>query len=232
MNLNNQEILFLSLQGTEKLNLIEDLKLLGENYPNVAPVLPFPFKTNETNVSPVNWNNPVFDSWKQKDMINEEKQFFPLSFSFTETGTKFLFPYEPLVSISGGKNIKKRNVSRSEVLRKNSKGQILEQQSGTVKERFIANDFQIDITGLLVGENMIGNPNQCFPKKQMIDLFEFLIHVGSIYVYHYQLSILGINKIVIEDYSFPFTKGENVQAFNIKCLSDSNFKLEITEADL
>lgn len=232
MSLSNQEILFLSLLGSEKLNLIQDLKLLSENYTGVAPVLPFPIKSNEVNVLPVNWNNPVFDSWKQQGFISEEKQFFPLSFSFNETGNRFLFPFEPLVSISGGKNITKRNVSRSEVLRKNSKGQILQQQTGAVKERSIHKDFEIDITGLLVGENMIGDPKNCFPKKQMVDLFEFLIHAGSIHVYHHQLSILGINKIVIEDYSFPFTKGENVQAFNIKCLSDSNFKLEITEADL
>ena len=232
MNLSNQEILFLSLLGSEKLNLIQDLKLLSENYSGVAPVLPFRIKTNEVNPLPVNWNNPVFVSWKQQGFISEEKQFFPLSFSFTETGNRFLFPYEPLISISGGKDITKRNVSRTDILNKNSKGAQIEIKSGTVKERSRHKDFEIDITGLLVGENMIGDAKKCFPKKQMVDLFEFLIHAGSIYVYHYQLSILGINKIVIEDYSFPFTKGENVQAFNIKCLSDSNFKLELTEADL
>lgn len=63
----------------------------------------------------------------------------------------------------------------------------------------------------------------------MQELMQFLVSVGSLFVYSHPLEILGINHIVIEDYSFPFTKGENVQAYEIKAISDFPYSLTIKE---
>jgi hypothetical protein len=78
---------------------------------------------------------------------------------------------------------------------------------------------------------MRGRPEDCYPDKQMTDLFEFLKHTKEIFVYSHPLERLGITRIVIEDYSFPFTKGENVQAYEINALSDYNHSLLIEMED-
>ena len=44
-------------------------------------------------------------------------------------------------------------------------------------------------------------------------------------VYSPPLELLGINRIVIESFSFPFSKGEDVQAYEIKAFSDFDHKL-------
>ena len=51
-------------------------------------------------------------------------------------------------------------------------------------------------------------------------------------VYCEPLQLLGINRIVIEEMSFPFTKGENVQAYEISALSDFDFNLLLEEKDV
>jgi hypothetical protein len=56
---------------------------------------------------------------------------------------------------------------------------------------------------------------------------EFLIAAKTINIYNHALNDVGILKVAIYDYSFPFTKGENVQAYEIKCKSDDAFELLI-----
>lgn len=222
MALDNQSILFASLMGSSAVEQIQRLNIVNNELDRtVLPVIPFiPVDNNETTIAQAKYDQN-FNTWAQEEIITEEKQFFPLSFSFTEGGQRFTFPYEPLINISSGNNIVKRNVAKQN-----------EKMIGTVKERWSRKDFEIQVTGVLIGSKMVGNAQTAFPRIQMIQLFDYLKHSKEIYVYSYPLSILGINKIVVEDYSFPFTKGENVQAYDIKLVSDYSYNLLIKETDL
>ena len=74
-----------------------------------------------------------------------------------------------------------------------------------------------------------GKFEECFPREQMQRLFEFLKYNKEFYIYCAPLEILGIIKVVVEDYSFPFTKGENVQAYDLKLTSDDFYNLLVIE---
>lgn len=218
MELNNQDILFASLMGSQAVGLIQRSNIVqNELSKRVLPPIPFLPLQNRVLIEQSS-DYEYQDLWTTDDIVYEGKQFFPLSFSFTEGGQKWLFPFEPMINISSGNNIIKRNVAKQG-----------EKLIGTIKERWSRKDFDIQVTGVLIGNMLQGNPEQTFPREQMERLFEFLIYAKEIFVYCHPLEILGINKVVVEDYSFPFTKGENVQAYDIKLVSDFAYNLIVKE---
>ena len=220
MALDNQDILFAGLMGSRFVKTIENSNLVqNELAKHVLPPIPFLPLKNENNVALVNSNGySISNNWTQQESIPESQQFFPLSFSFTEGGQKWTFPYEPMMNVSSGNNIVKRNVAKQ--------GNKL---IGTIKERWSRKDFDTTVTGALIGALMKGNVEDCYPKQQLERLFEFLVYAKEIYVYSPLLETLGDTKVIIEDYSFPFTKGENVQAYELKLTSDFSYDLLIKE---
>ena len=215
MSLTNQDILFASLMGSNGVGTFQRLQLVqNELSKHVLPNIPF---VPLMNPNAVDYNVTAdLNVNKVETETPESQQFFPLSFSFTQSGQKWLFPYEPMINISSGNNIVKRNVAKQ--------GNEL---VGTVKERWSRKDFDIQVTGVLIGSLLKGSVADCFPKKQMVELFEFLKYEKEFYIYSPPLLALGITKVVVEDYSFPFTKGENVQAYDIKLVSDFSYDLLI-----
>lgn len=203
----NKDLIFSSLMGSGSFKMIERLNLVQNDLSAKGlPAIPF-LGTNQ-----------------EVDRIPENQQYFPLSFGFTgESRTKWTFPFEPMINIRGGNTIKKTNVSKQGF---DKKGHHL---SGTTKDRMFRKDFDITISGILMGKQLTGKPEDCYPRSQMIELFEYLIFVKDLYVYSPPLEILGINHIVIEDYSFPFAKGENIQAYEIKAVSDYPHSLIVVE---
>jgi len=218
MALTDKDIIFASLMGSNAVGTIERTKLVqNELSKHVLPRIPFlPFQ-NEAVIAQENLN----PSWliNQTDLpIPEDQQFFPLSFSLTENGQRWSFPYEPMITISSGNTIIKRNVAKQ--------GDTL---IGTIKERWNRKDFDLTVTGVLMGSLTTGKFEECFPREQMQKLFEFLKYNKEFYIYCAPLEILGIIKVVVEDYSFPFTKGENVQAYDLKLTSDDFYNLLVIE---
>lgn len=215
--MNNQDILFASLMGTKAVETLESItQKQGDLYNTVLPPIPFLPFINSNGISTV--TSPVSENlWQANKPLIAEHQYFPLSFSFVEKGTKWLFPFEPLISISGSNNIAKRKVAKATT-------------GGTIKEKWSQNDYEITITGALFGAIERGNQAECYPRGLMTELFSFLKKASSIIVFSDQLLLLGITRIVIEEYRFPFTKGENVQAFEIKASSDMAFNL-LTEIE-
>ena len=218
MVLDNRDILFASLMGSQAVGLIQRSNIVqNELSKRVLPPIPFLPLKNETEIAKAG-SYTIENNWQVNDSTPESKQFFPLSFSFTEGGQKWLFPFEPMINISSGNNIIKRNVAKQG-----------EKLIGTIKERWSRKDFDIQVTGVLMGNMLQGTPEQTFPREQMERLFEFLKHSKEFFVYCHPLEILGITKVVIEDYSFPFTKGENVQAYDLKLISDFAYSLLVKE---
>lgn len=209
----NQEILFAGLVGG---GIVKQLPRFGviqnELGKHGLPTLPlFPVK-----------NEPVMDNlWQADKPTIKEDQFFPLSFSLTENGERWLLPYETMINISGKNNIARRTVAKWKD--DENKG-----WEGTVKERFSRDDYEIDITGVLIGSQMTGNFEDCYPISDFVKLKDFLTAAKALYVFCDALNILGIFRVVIESFNFPFTKGENVQAYNIKAYSDKSFNLVLT----
>lgn len=216
--LDSRDILFASLMGSQAVALIQRSNLVqNELSKRVLPPIPFLPLKNETQIEKASQFS--FDNnWQTNDSVPEGSQFFPLSFSFTEGGQKWLFPFEPMINISSGNNIIKRNVAKQG-----------EKLIGTIKERWSRKDFEIQVTGVLMGSMLKGLPEDTFPREQMERLFEFLKHSKEFFIYCHPLEILGITKVVVEDYSFPFTKGENVQAYDLKLTSDFAYNLLIKE---
>lgn len=224
MPLDNQDILFASLMGSKAVGQIERFNALqNELQKRVLPPVPFlPYK-DKVDVDNGEFKSLYYDEprlWQADAPLNEAQQYSPLRFGFEGRKEQFLFPYEPMITISSGNTIVESNVAKQ--------GDAFR---GTVKERWSSNDWDITITGVLMGSILRGNHEQCFPKKDMIELFEYLIAAKRIQIYNEALETLGILYCVIYDYSFPFTKGENVQAYEIKCKSDDAFDLLIQSED-
>ncbi len=218
MALKDKDILFASLMGSNAVGTIERSRLVQDVLSKrVLPRIPFLPLQNKSVIADENLN----PSWliNQTDLpIPESQQFFALSFSLTQGGERWLFPYEPMITISSGNTVIKRNVAKQG-----------DKLIGTIKERWNRKDFDITVTGVLMGSITTGKFEDCFPRDQMQKLFEFLKYNKEFFIYCAPLEILGINKVVVEDYSFPFTKGENVQAYDLKLTSDDFYNLLVIE---
>ena len=225
MEFNEKSILFASLLGSKVAQQIPRFETVqNEIGKRVLPPISFlPFKNNPVKINEPEGNFNPGELWMADAPKSESEQFFPFTFIDSETGEKFLLPYEPMLSISSKNNIVKRTVAKigSE-----------EKQQGTVKERWSRDDFEIKITGVLIGSILTGDVSQCFPKSDFEKLRDILQLRKNWEINCSPLELLGINSIVIYDMNFPFTKGENVQAYEITAKSDFDFNLLLEEKDV
>ncbi|WP_417289609.1 DUF6046 domain-containing protein [Corallibacter sp.] len=214
MTFDRTDILFSSLVGvkkTERFSVVQN-----ELSKHVLPPIPFLGYKRNTIIGSVS-NTIDADVWKANAPLSANDQFFPFYF-VGDDGVKYLLPYEPMINISGKNTIVRRNVAKA----KTKGGREL---GGSIKERWNQGDYEITITGVLIGSILTGNVEDCFPREDFEKLRDFMTAPKSLRVYCEPLQLLGINQVVIEDFDFPFTKGENVQAYEIKCYSDFDYKL-------
>lgn len=141
------------------------------------------------------------------------KQVMPVSMRLPG-GQWWHFPTEPLVSISGGNKIVKRNVAKSE-------------KRGSIKERWTKNDYSINIQGTFRHPDPYTYPSDAVGNLELI-----ISQNKSIEVLCELFQMLDIHQIVVESYSFPFSKGENVQNFSIEAYSDDLYELFIDVKDV
>jgi len=217
MTYTNTDILFASLVGS-KINIPRMNAVQNELAKHVLPPIPFlPIKNKE--VIETKQYDTSFDLWIADKPTPKDKQFFPLSFSIDDDRSVwYTLPYEPMITITGKNNIVRRNVAKSK-------------HEGTVKERWSRDDYQITITGVLIGSLLTGSVEDCYPIFDFMSLKSIMTIDSVVQVQCEPLQLLGINQIVIEDFSFPFTKGENVQAYEIKAYSDFQHQLLIEVND-
>lgn len=99
--------------------------------------------------------------------------------------------------------------------------------SGTVKEYISDGDYVISITGVLT------NPTGSYPTEQMQVLHQLLLLPEALIVESSLLQLLGIYNIVVQSYSFEDRAGfENLQDFQLECLSDNPIELIIENETL
>jgi hypothetical protein len=217
--MDKNQIIFASLVGSKVAESLPRFATVqNELSKRVLPVLPIPFFGTNTNSGTIAESTADYQydrNW-QAD-FGGGSQFFPLSFKRRGDGLIYKFPYEPMISISGGNSIATRKVAKAPNF------------IGTVKEHWCQDDYEITITGVAIGALETGSVEECYPIDQFQALKEFCTHPAGIQLYCEPLQLLGINNVVVKSFSFPFTKGENVQAYEIQCLSDftSELLLEI-----
>lgn len=218
MKLTNENALIASLMGSKVVEQIPRFAAVqNEISKHVLPPVRFlPILDQPVKVGYPHYNveNNENELWRNDNQISEENQFFPFSFRSSKDENWWLLPWEPIINISGGNIIVKRNIAKA------GKNLI-----GSIKERWSTDDYEITITGAFYGDKMLGKPSQTYPRFEMEKLRNYLLTAEAIEVLCEPLQILNINKIVIESMSFPFTKGENVQAFEIRAVSDFPYNL-------
>lgn len=218
MGFTNENALIGALLGSKVVEQIPRFAAVqNEIVKHVLPPIRFlPILNQESNVGYPNYaveNNEDL-LWKNDQNISEENQFFPFSFKNSTDENWWLLPWEPMINISGSNTIVKRNIAKVE-----------KSFIGSIKERWSTDDYEITITGAFYGDKMLGKSSQTYPRFEMEKLRNYLLTAEALQVLCEPLQILNINKIVIESVSFPFTKGENVQAYEIKAVSDFPYDL-------
>lgn len=225
MKFSNENILFASLLGSKVAQQMDRFEKVQSHLgSHVLPVVNFlPINSNEPKVGYPNYRLESEENlWRADPPKKQEDQFFPLLF-IGEGGQKYLLPYEPMINIGSKNNVVKRDVAKA--------GNDIQRQ-GTVKERWSRGDYEIRITGILQGAYLTGDASKCFPRSDFQKLKEILESRRVWGVESEPLQLLGINNIVVEEMSFPFSKGENVQAYEITCSSDFDFDLLLEEEDV
>ncbi len=216
MRFTNENMLIASLLGSKVVEKIPRFEKV-ENYMETHVGVPVPFLPIRNEV--VVRDAERFESqevWKGPQPISEENQFFPFSFKKASESNWYLLPWEPMINIEAKNIIAKRYVAKNGSL-----------NIGSVKERWSADDYDITITGTLFGMKERGKVEETYPRQDMERLRDYLLSGEALQVNCEPLQILNINRIVIETMNFPFTKGENVQAYEIKAVSDFEFNLLI-----
>jgi len=139
----------------------------------------------------------------------------PVRFQWPSEGEPWTFPLDPVVSISGGNNIIKTNV-----LKQDNRSY---ERRGTIKEVWSQNDYDIQIAGILIGNN--GD----FPADDIMKLRAYCEGREIIDVDCDLLNFFGVTRIAIESFDFPHTPGRENQQFSIKAISDDDFDLLIKQ---
>jgi len=95
-------------------------------------------------------------------------------------------------------------------------------RNGTIKEYIGADDMQITINGVITGKNGV------HPKEEVIRLKKWLDAPVAKGITSWWTNNLGLNNIVVENYSFPQTPGGySYQQFTINAISDMPVELRI-----
>lgn len=208
MTLNNTTALLASMVGSKVASSIprvgEVQNAIGKH---VLPVIPFPIRQNEEKIEEATIEDKL-DQWKTKS-TKVISHFVPVSIRRAGTSNSwYQLPFEPMVSVTAKNNIVKRSIAKAPNF------------VGTVKEHWSQDDYQITITGILMGDEELGDFQNTYPREDVEAIRTHCTHPQGLEIRCDLLQLLGISNVVVEDFSFPFSKGENVQAFDIKCSSD------------
>jgi hypothetical protein len=124
-----------------------------------------------------------------------------------EHGQEYCFQLDPILAVSGKNIIARRYVAKGSL-------------QGTVKESFSQDDFDITITGVLMGDDAKDLNEQVQELQSILVCGESLAVVNDLLNDGY-----GITRLVVDSFQFPHTKGLQNQSYTIKCYSDSSINI-------
>lgn len=214
-------------------NINDDVLLREQLFRSVWRNLPYPLaKTYSKNGQKID-SLPEIQYNYPKNTLGVPL-FFPLSFIDDKgDGSVLQLPDAPLVQIEAHKTVVKTAVAGRDF---------------TVKEIISADDYTITIRGIKV----IGETQQAFttfgeiqknalPTEYQADYIDevfpgdFMQELNKWFLKHRDLridceltSLLGIQRVVIEDLKFPLLEGYvNILPYEIKCVSDTDWELQL-----
>lgn len=142
-------------------------------------------------------------------LSNLGDNFFQCPLSFMIDGEEWRLPVDPLVSVNGKNVIKRRYVAKSS-------------NRGSIKECWSQDDYEISISGVIIAEDAEKLAVHLSNLRKVCNMAESVEVVSE---FLNDPRTFGINRIAIENYDFPFTKGLENQSFTIKAYSDDSYKL-------
>lgn len=213
--INNDNLLLASLLGSKVVQQIPRIAAV-ENEINkhvIPPVNIIPRPNGADDIFEAESYESV-NLWMNDKAKAASAQFFPLSIKTTKDKEFFTLPWEPLINVEANVRIAERYVAKS------GKNLI-----GSIKERWSPDDYNITITGAFYGQKMRGTYAETYPREDMEKLKQILLSAEAVEVQCELLQIFDINRISINSMNFPFTKGESVQAYEIRAKSDFPWSL-------
>ena len=191
----------------EEMNLAKHVtNALGYAQPMVLPFKDIVIVSGkQINVS----SNPAVEAKAREGLANLGDNFFQCPLSFMIDGVEWRLPVDPLVSVSGKNVIKRRYVAKSS-------------NRGSIKECWSQDDYDLNISGVIIAEDAVKLAEHLSNLRKVCNMAESVEIVSE---FLNNPSTFGINRIAIESYDFPFTKGLENQSFTIKAYSDDSYML-------
>lgn len=130
----------------------------------------------------------------------------PLSIGTDSLGM-WRLPFDPMIGVQGKNVITRRSVAKSGM-------------RGTIKELWSIDDWSIDISGVLIGDSEED-------LQKVVSKLMSYCHAGEALKVEceYLSEAFDIQRMVVESYDFPHTKGMTNQNFSLKCISDDDYQL-------
>lgn len=167
---------------------------------------PFFIPRREEIITQVYDASEIMDDYMSVGVVHSQ---MPMTLYAMNSQERFLLPFEPLVSVSGKNVIARRKVAKAK-------------ESGTIKERWSRDDYEVTIQGVLTSEDRRKYPSGYMRK--LLDLFQ---QRQAVEVEQAVLAVFGIRFLAIESVNFPHTKGLENQNYEIKAYSDTPINLLI-----
>lgn len=167
---------------------------------------PFFIPRREEIITKVYDASEIMDDYMSVGVVHSQ---MPMTLYAMNSQERFLLPFEPLVSVSGKNVIARRKVAKAK-------------ESGTIKERWSRDDYEVTIQGVLTSEDRRKYPSGYMRK--LLDLFQ---QRQAVEVEQAVLAVFGIRFLAIESVNFPHTKGLENQNYEIKAYSDTPINLLI-----
>lgn len=119
-------------------------------------------------------------------------------------------PFDPVVSVTGKNVIVRRTPLKAHPDRP---------RRGSVKELWTQDDYEINIAGVFIGED--GE----YPESDLRKLRRYCEGRKTVEIRSPLLTIFNIERLAVESYALPFTKGIENQMYTIKGYSDDLFDM-------
>jgi hypothetical protein len=138
----------------------------------------------------------------------------PLSIKLESESEWWKLPFDPVMSVTGKNIIIRRNVLKIDGSNN---------RRGSIKEIWSQDDYEVNIAGVLIGED--GKR----PEADLMKLRTYFEAREPILVSNELFRIFNIERLAIENYALPSTKGIENQTFTIKAYSNDMFELLIKD---
>ena len=145
-----------------------------------------------------------------KQSVYVTNQIFPLRLQKEGDADYWRLPYEVILSVKGRNIVAMRQVAKG-------------RGRGAIKEHWTQDDYALEITGVLF------NLDDTYPHDDVRRLRSYCEQAQALRVLCPLYETFDISRIAILEYDFPHTKGQNIQAFNIRAVSDDIAQLLIDD---